>query len=132
MKNRILIVTLLLTCFAGEAQPDKNPIILETRVHTGIVFPLYDALAYLIQDDVSALDITLSFPTYGKDFWEKIYNYPRPGIGYSLWSLGNKEVFGNAHVLYSYLNIPIIRRSDKFSLNYQISLGGAYLPEPLI
>jgi hypothetical protein len=128
VKNRILIVTLLLTCFAGKAQPVKNPVILETRVHTGIVFPLYDALSYLIQDDVSALDFTISFPTYGKDFWEKIYNYPRPGIGYSFWSLGNKEVFGNAHVLYSYLNIPIIRRPDKFSFNYQISLGGAWLP----
>lgn len=128
MKNKILIITLLLTCFAGKAQPVKNPVILETRVHTGMVFPLYDALAYLIQDDVYALDLTLSFPTYGKDFWEKIYNYPRPGIGYSFWSLGNKEVFGNAHVFYGYLNIPIIRRPEKFSFNYQFSLGGAWLP----
>jgi hypothetical protein len=129
VKNRILIFILLFTCFTGEAQPVKNRVILETKGHTGIVFPFYDALAYLINDDVSALDITVSFPTRGKDFWEKIYNYPGPGVGYSYWSLGNKDVFGNAHVLYSFLNIPIVRRSDKFSLNYQISVGGAYLPK---
>ena len=32
------------------------------------------------------------------------------------------------HMFYTVCNIPIIRRSDKFSFNYQISLGGAYLP----
>jgi hypothetical protein len=127
-RNIITILTFLLTGFAGNAQTVKDPVILEAKVHSGMVFPVYEALAYLVQDDVYALDLSISFPTYGKDFWEKLYNYPRPGIGYSFWSLGNSEVFGQAHVLYSYMNIPIIKRPDKFSFNYQISIGAAYLP----
>jgi hypothetical protein len=124
-----MIFTLLLTGFAGEAQLVKNPFIIEPKVHAGMVFPIYDALSYLIQNEVYAIDLLVSFPTYGKDYWEKLYNYPRPGIGYSYWSLSNKEVFGKAHALYGYLNIPIVKHSDKFSFNNQISAGGAYLPE---
>jgi hypothetical protein len=128
VKNILMIFTLLLTGFALKAQTVKDPVILEAKIHSGMVFPVYDALSYLVQDDVYAFDLSVSFPTYGKDFWEKLYNYPRPGIGYSCWSLGNKDVFGQAHVLYGYLNIPIKKHPDKYSFNYQVSLGAAYLP----
>ncbi len=127
VKNILIITTLFFICFTGRAQSPVNPVIIETKVHTGMVFPLYEALSYLIEDDVYAFDVTVNFPAYGKDFWEKLYNYPRPGAGYSFWTLGNNDVFGKAHALYGYINIPITKRSDKFSLNYQISIGGAYL-----
>lgn len=130
MKNILLIFLLLLTGFAGKAQKAqlvKRPVIVESKVHTGITLPSYKALAYLIQDDIYAFDISVSFPTFGKDYWEKLYNYPRPGVGYSFWSLSNKEVFGKAHSLYSFINIPLFKRTDKFSFNYQVSFGGAYL-----
>ena len=127
MKNTLIIILLLFFCIAGRAQHTKYPVIIETNVHTGIVFPLYEALSYLIEDDVYAFSVTVNFPTYGKDFWEKLYNYPRPGAGYSFWTLGNNDVFGKAHALYGYINMPIIKHSDKFSLNYQMSIGGAYI-----
>jgi hypothetical protein len=82
---------------------------------------------YLVQDDIYAFDLSLSFPTYGKDYWEKLYNYPRPGIGYSYWILGNKDVLGKAHALYNYINMPIFKRTEKLSINYQVSLGVAYI-----
>jgi len=127
VKNIPIIIAISFICFASRAQSPGNPIIIETGVHTGLVFPLYEALSYLIEDDIYAFDIAVSFPTYGKDFWEKLYNYPRPGAGYSFWTLGNNDVFGKAHALYGFVNMPIIKRSEKFSLNYQISMGGAYL-----
>jgi hypothetical protein len=127
VKNLLIIAILFVTNIASPAQTTQNPIIVETRVHTGMVFPLYEALSYLIEDDVYALDISVNFPTYGKDYWEKLYNYPRPGAGYSFWTLGNNDVFGKAHALYGFLNMPIIKHDDKFSLNYQISIGGAYI-----
>ena len=127
MKNIPIIIAISLICFAGRAQSPINPVIIEIKVHTGIVFPLYEALSYLIEDDVYAFDLTVAFPTYGRDFWEKLYNYPRPGAGYSFWTLGNNDVFGKAHAVYGFINMPIFKRSDKFSLNYQISVGGAYI-----
>jgi len=127
VKNLLLVVILLFTTFTSTAQNTGDPFILGTKVHTGMVFPIYEALSYLVENDLYALDITISFPTYGKDYWEKLYNYPRPGAGYSFWTLGNNDVFGKAHALYGFVNMPIFKRSDKFSLNYQISVGGAYI-----
>jgi hypothetical protein len=127
VKKRILIILLVLTGLSVNAQLVKRPFIVETRIHTGIILPFYDALNYLIKDDIYAFDLSVGFPTYGKDYWEKLYRYPRSGVGYSFWSLSNKEVFGKAHVLYYYLNIPIFKREETYFLNYQISLGEAYL-----
>ena len=129
MKKGLLIFILALTGLAVNAQLLDRPFIIEAKVHTGMNLPFYEALRYLVQDDIYAFDLSVSFPSYGKDYWEKIYRYPRQGVGISRWSLGNNEVFGNAYVLYGFINIPIIKRSEKFSFNYQISCGGAYLPD---
>lgn len=91
--------------------------------------PFYKALGYLIKDDIYAFDISLSRPADGKDYWEKLYRYPRQGFGFSCWSLGNNEVFGNAYVLYSFINIPLFKFVQKVSLNYQLAAGGAYIPK---
>lgn len=127
MKNGLFIYILFLTGLAGNAQSVTRPVIIEPKIHTGMILPFYDALNYLIKDDIYAFDLSVSFPTYGKDYWEILYRYPRPGIGYSFWSLGNNEVFGKAHTFYTYLNIPLFKRTEKFSFNYQVSFGGAYL-----
>ena len=127
MKNGLLIFILSLTGLAGKAQLVLRPIIIEPKIHTGMILPFYEALNYLIQDDIYGFDLSVSFPTYGKDYWEKLYRYPRPGVGYSYWSLGNNEVLGKAYALYSYINIPFFKRTEKFSFNYQVSFGGAYL-----
>lgn len=127
MKNGLAIIIFFLTGLAIEAQLVKRPVIIESKVHTGMILPFYKALSYLVEDDISAFDLSVGFPGKGKDYWEKLYNYPKQGIGYSYWNLGNKEVFGNAHVLYGFINFPIYRKSEKFSVNYSASLGLAYL-----
>ena len=75
------------------------------------------------------MDLSVSFPTYGKDYWEMLYRYPRPGVGFTYWSLGNNEVLGKAYALYSFINIPFGKRRERVSVNYQISFGAAYLPK---
>ena len=129
MKKGFLIFILVLTKLAANAQLVERPFIIEAKVHTGMNLPFYEALRYLVKDDIYAFDLSVSFPSYGKDYWEKIYRYPRQGLGLSCWSLGNNEVFGKAYVLYGFINIPIIKQTEKFSFNYQISCGGAYLPD---
>jgi hypothetical protein len=125
--NRLIIVVLLLARLTCEAQPVKIPFIIEPRVHTGIMFPFYKALNYLAKDDIYAFDLSVSFPTFGKSYWDKLYNYPRTGIGYSYWNLGNNEVLGSANTIYSFINIPFYKWKNIVQFNYQISLGGAYL-----
>ena len=125
--NRLIIVILLLAGLTCEAQPVKIPVIIETKIHTGMMFPFYKALNYLAKDDIYAFDLSVGFPTFGKNYWEKLDNYPRTGIGYSYWTLGNNEVLGSANTIYSYINFPFLKWKEIFQFNYQISLGGAYL-----
>lgn len=129
VKNGLLIFLLASTTLAAKAQFIQRPFIIEPRIHAGMDLPFYKALRYLTQDDIYAFDLSVSFPTYGKDYWEKLYRYPRQGIGFSYWSLGNNDVFGNAYALYSFINIPFFRHTEKFSFNYQFSFGAAYLPK---
>jgi hypothetical protein len=127
VKNVLLISLLLLSFPAGNSQTFKRAVRIDTKIHSGLSLPFYDALNYLIKDDVYAFDIAVSFPAYGKDFWEKLYGYPVSGFGASYWSLGNDEVLGKAYALYAFLNLPIYRPSDRFSINYQGSAGLAYV-----
>ena len=129
MKKGFLVFILVLTVLAGKAQLVKRPVIIESRVHTGMNLPFYKALGYLIQKDIYAFDLSVSFPTYGKDYWEKLYRYPSQGVGFSYWSFGNNDVFGKAYALYTFINIPFFTRIEKFSFNYQVSSGVAYLPK---
>ena len=110
MKKGFLLIILVLTGLAGKTQLVKRPVIIESRVHTGMNLPFYKALGYLIQNDIYAFDLSVIFPTYGKDYWEKLYRYSSQGIGFSYWSLGNNEVFGKAYALYTFINIPFFKR----------------------
>ncbi len=127
MKNLLLVSLLIFSLTAGKAQTFKRAVSFDTKLHSGLSLPFYEALNYLNKDDVYALDFAVSFPGKGKDFWEKLYGYPVSGFGGSYWSLGNDEVLGKAYALYAFLNIPVYRRAERFSINYQGSAGLAWL-----
>jgi hypothetical protein len=129
VKGILLIFILGLLSPEGNAQFGKNPIIAEAKMHAGMNLPFYKALGYLIKDDIYAFDLSLSYPTDGKDYWEKLYRFPRQGVGFSYWTLGNNEVFGKAYVLYTFIKIPLSKPTQSFSLDYQLSAGGAYTPK---
>lgn len=129
MRNR-LIIFLSIISLSIDAQSVKARFILEPKFNTGMNLPLYGALDYLVEDNIYSFDISLSFPTYGDDYWEKLYNYPRTGIGFSISSLGNKEILGNAFSLFKFISIPLLKKDRKLSLDYIASVGCAYLPDP--
>lgn len=128
MKKRLFIFLILAGGLQAKAQPDRRPFVIESRIHSGLNLPFYKALDYLIEDDIYAFDISIGFPSFGKDRWERLYNYPITGIGYSLWTLGNDEVLGTAHALYGYMSLPVMKKSGNFSLDFQAATGAAYLP----
>ncbi len=125
-----IFILLILTGIPGSAQKNFSRIrnvIIEPRFQYGVTLPLYDAVSYLIEENVHAIECNIAFPTYGTDYWEKIYRYPRTGVGYSFNTLGNNRVLGYAHALYGYMDVPLNRIPRKFSVNYQIAFGLAYI-----
>ena len=116
-------IVLSVDVFSQEDRRQNLNFIIEPRLHYGLVIPFYDAIKYLVHDNATGFELLLGFPTYGKDFWEKLYRYPRVGAGYSCWNLGNKKIFGTAHALFGFFNAPVLELNDKLSVNYQISFG---------
>src|SRR5512133_1414991 len=119
MRGIFILILFILATLTAEAQHVRRPFIIESKIHAGLNLPFYKALDYLIEEDLFALDVSLSFPASGKDHWEKLFHYPRPGIGCSFWTLGNHEVLGNAHAIYGFISIPVIRKSQIISFNIQ-------------
>jgi hypothetical protein len=122
----LLILIFFLSLLYVNGQRPRQPFIIEANAHTGLVLPVYEAINYILNDEISNFNLSVSFPSSGKDFWEKLYGYPRSGFGYSFWSLGNDKILGKAHAFYGFLNFPLIKSPGKISINYQISLGTAY------
>ena len=125
-----LWIVLSVDVFSQEDTRQRVNFIIEPRLHYGLVIPFYDAIKYLVHDNARGFELLVSFPTYGKDYWERLYKYPRAGAGYSCWDLGNKEVFGTAHALFGFFNAPVLKLNDKMKVNYQISFGASYITKP--
>lgn len=128
MRGNIIFILFLMAELAAAGQRASKPFIIESKFHAGLNLPFYKALDYLIEEDLYAFDIACSFPATGKDQWEKLYKYPRPGFGYTFWTLGNSKVLGNAHALYGFISIPVIRKTETIRFNIQTSAGVALIP----
>lgn len=128
MKGKLLLLLIFLNTLSSAAQNGKKPFVVGARIHSGYNIPVYRALRYIVENDLNASDLSLSFQSTGKNYWEKLYNYPRTGIGYSYWTLGNDKILGRAHALYTFINIPLDKDPGRISFNFQASAGGAYLP----
>ena len=132
----ILIISLLLLklilfkeCTYAEGREDifKN-IYISPKAHYGFIIPHHESIAYLLKAHVPGFELEVSRPTFGKHQYEQLFRYPRTGIGYFFCDYGNPEVLGQAHALYSFINIPVIKTSnDLYLLNYEIAFGLSYL-----
>jgi hypothetical protein len=122
----LLIPVFILSVLYVDGQKPGRPVIIEANAHPGLILPVYEAINYILKDEVYAYNLSISFPSSGNDFWETLLDYPKSGFGYSFWSLGNDQILGKAHAMYGFLNVPLIKSMGKVSINYQISLGAAY------
>lgn len=128
MRGKFVLILFILAGLTARGQKVRKPFYIESGVHAGMNLPFYKALDYLIEDDLYAIDLMLRFPSTGKDYREKLFHYPATGIGYSLWSLGNDEILGHAHALYTFMSFPVLTNSSLLSLSLQASAGTAYIP----
>jgi hypothetical protein len=93
----------------------------------GFIMPHHKSIAYSLEDHIRGIEINLSKPSWGNDFYKDIYRKPRVGVGFYTSNLGNKSVFGNMYALFPYINIPFIIPHHKLRFNYKIAFGFSYL-----
>lgn len=99
------------------------------RYQTGLILPHYKSMNYIIKDKVYAFDLIYSIPSNGSKEWHQAHKNPVVGFAYSYTNLGNKKVFGSANTMYAFLNKKIID-SKRYKLNYDLSVGVAYMNKP--
>ena len=100
---------------------------MEARYHYGFIFPHNNKIEYLVEDHVSAFDISLVKPRISDNVYDQLFHYPRTGIGFYHSNMQNKDVLGTVNSLFGSMNAPVYRFSDKFQVDYQIVAGLAYL-----
>ncbi len=102
---------------------------LSVKYAYGIIYAHYDDFKYFIEDYVQAIELNYGFRSRGDKIWQQIYHYPERGIGYTYINLGNPDVLGRAHALFTYVNIPLVeKRNCLFSSKF--AAGVAYLTNP--
>ncbi|HMG15389.1 MAG TPA: acyloxyacyl hydrolase [Saprospiraceae bacterium] len=103
----------------------KNWAIAPT-IYYGKILKHSPKIAYQIPSSSTGISCNIIYKTYGKENWHEWQNYPGLGVNLGYFNFGNDEILGKA---YSFLpNIYLrLNKSDKFSINFSVGTGIAYL-----
>jgi len=107
-----------------------NKIAIEGMYQNGYVFPTNDFIRgnNAEKDTINAFQmfsLKFSKQTVGKHQWEQLFNYPRYGLGFSIYDFHNPEELGIPFAVYGFFNAPF-KRWKKWSLNYEIGFGATF------
>jgi hypothetical protein len=111
----------------GDTLKLLNNLRLGVEAHYGYVYPHHSSIAYSLESRIASLELNVTTDTYGRGLWDELYRFPRMGAGYFYTSLGNNDVFGHAHALFLFMDVPFSSRMKKFRSFYRIGFGAAWL-----
>jgi hypothetical protein len=124
---------LLLFClpvnFLAQENDSSRYSYISASFNYGIIYAHHEDFKYFIDDYVSGFELNYGFQSKGKKIWQRVYNYPETGLGYSYVNFGNPEVLGTAHAFFTYINLPLIEgRKSLFTAKFAV--GVSYLNKP--
>ncbi len=70
----------------------SNPFIVEVQYSAGKLAPVYPHYPKSVL--VNAVELHLGYQTYGRERWNKLFNYPRLGLSFIYQDLGNRDILG--------------------------------------
>jgi hypothetical protein len=124
MKKHFLLFIFLLfaaSLFAQE-KSEKDIFITTLRFHYGVVMPHHKSISYLVNDQISAIELNLGYIPSNEKSWAKLYKQPEIGIGLYHGSLGNDKILGDVTAVFPYINFPI-KRGNKWEFTTQFGFG---------
>ena len=101
----------------------------EVKLQNGAIFPHHSSVSYIMEENITGVDITFSTESKNRHYWESAFRNPRYGAGYSLQRVGNKDVLGNMHALYGYIDVPFHTPKRNHVFSYQLNIGVGYFTE---
>ena len=94
--------------------------------HSGFIIPEYTFFNYITQDYIRSIDVCIYKETYGKNIWEKLYNYPDYGISFFYTTLGNDKILGKEMALTYFFKTNFISRK-RFHFYNRTGIGIGYV-----
>jgi hypothetical protein len=99
---------------------------LESKINYGFILKHRSSLGYYIKGHVPACELNYNFVSDGNKIFHEVFRYPQIGAGYYFADLGNPQILGQVHAVFSYINIPFVH-DHSICLNYRIAGGISYL-----
>ena len=103
----------------------SSNLMIEVKAHYGFLFPHHLELEQY-SAHFPAYEINLQKITFGKQKWERAFNYPNIGLTFFYCGLGNNPELGEAYALMPLINFPLLK-SKTFTLGFRFALGIGYL-----
>ena len=92
----------------------------------GYGIPEYPFFNYIINDYYKAVDISFMKKTWGKNYWQQLYNYPYFGFSFYHSTLGNNAILGKEYAVSGFTRFDIIELS-RFSFYNRTGIGFSYI-----
>ncbi|MBT3208260.1 MAG: hypothetical protein HN704_12495 [Bacteroidetes bacterium] len=130
--KKFLFILLILYFSVAKAQK-RNRFIqfdnIEYKFNYGTIAPHRSSIRYLQRGHIPSFEIILSQQKNGEKLWEQLFRYPTVGLGYYFSYLNYPEVLGNAHALFTFINVPLLKFT-RYSINYNLAFGVSYITKP--
>lgn len=99
--------------------------LIEVRAHNGGHLYTGEKLNDVLKRSYWSVDMRVGWYSKGYNYWDVLYRYPCYGLGVYYAYLQSPRILGNPSAFYGFINIPFFQK-DRWSLNYDISLGLSY------
>jgi len=100
-------------------------LIIEAKADYGFLYAQHLELQ-LFNAHFPAFEFSIEQQTYGRQNWERAYNYPILGMTFLYTPLGNNPILGSAFALMPFINFPLYK-TRVFTFGFRFSLGAGYL-----
>ena len=130
---KIIVLLLLISFLAKDSFAHKSTpvdsIIKNTELdfrfnYAFIIHHHYEMRMY--RKHFPIFEFSIQKQTYGKQAWQRYYNYPTIGVTAFYSSIGNQEVFGNAYAIYPFISFPF-NKSKVNTFSFRLGVGAGYL-----
>lgn len=110
------------------AQQDSSygNIAVGIRFHYGFVMAHRPSIVSLQNSHLGGVDVNVVQQTTGTKAWQQHYGYPRLGVKFGYYGLGNLNQLGHAFALYPFTDFDL-GRYKTFNWNIQIGWGFGYI-----
>ena len=126
----ITVVVIILVCHSKcQAQFEHklftSSLIIEGKADYGFLYAQHLELQ-LFNAHFPAFEFSVEKQTFGRQSWERAYNYPILGVTLFYSPLGNNPILGSAFALMPFINFPLYKKKA-FTFGFRFSLGAGYL-----